>query len=112
MKHNQVLESYLVQIWPAFTLIFVNDTQVQVSFIFFCPITPDIVISIEDPFDQDDWDSWIHLRKILPKEIQVVGDDLTVTNPVRIQTALDRKACDALLLKINQIGTITESLQA
>lgn len=67
---------------------------------------------MEDPFDQDDWESWTYLRKILPAAIQVVGDDLTVTNPVRIALAVQRTACNALLLKINQIGTITESLDA
>lgn len=54
----------------------------------------------------------MYLRQNLPKQIQIVGDDLTVTNPVRIQRAIEERACDALLLKINQIGTITESLQA
>ena len=71
------------------------------------------VISIEDPFDQDDWDSWSLLTaKATPRNVQIVADDLTVTNPKRIQTAIDRKACTALLLKVNQIGTLTESLEA
>jgi len=71
-----------------------------------------VVISIEDPFDQDDWDSWVELRKALPRNIQVVGDDLTVSNPKRVAMAAQILACDALLLKINQIGTISESLEA
>jgi enolase len=67
-------------------------------------------VSIEDAFDQDDWDNWTHLNSI--SDYQLVGDDLTVTNPERIKTAIEKKACNALLLKINQIGTISESLQA
>ncbi|KZS93526.1 enolase [Sistotremastrum niveocremeum HHB9708] len=68
------------------------------------------IISIEDPFDQDDWDAWSHFTKECP--IQIVGDDLTVTNPLRIKTAIEKKACNGLLLKVNQIGTISESIQA
>lgn len=71
-----------------------------------------LVISIEDPFDQDDWNSWTYLRRLLPEKVQIVGDDLTVTNPIRVQQAINEKACSALLLKINQIGTISESLNA
>ena len=66
--------------------------------------------SIEDPFEQDDWESWTSITKSIP--VQIVGDDLTVTNPSRIEEALSKKACNALLLKINQIGTITESIRA
>jgi enolase len=66
--------------------------------------------SIEDPFDQDDWDAWTYFGT--KYQGQIVGDDLTVTNPLRIKEAIVRKACNALLLKVNQIGTITESLQA
>jgi len=68
------------------------------------------IVSIEDPFDQDDWEAWTHLTAAT--DIQIVGDDLTVTNPARIQTAVEKKACNALLLKVNQIGTITESIKA
>ncbi|GBG75227.1 hypothetical protein CBR_g19863 [Chara braunii] len=68
------------------------------------------IASIEDPFDQDDWDAWSNLQKRL--NVQVVGDDLLVTNPQRIATAIERKACNALLLKVNQIGTVSESIRA
>ncbi|CAO3590999.1 unnamed protein product [Absidia cylindrospora] len=68
------------------------------------------IVSIEDAFDQDDWESWTHLNT--SSDYQLVGDDLTVTNPERIKTAVEKKACNALLLKINQIGTISESIQA
>lgn len=68
------------------------------------------IISVEDPFDQDDWDAWTHFTE--KSGIQIVGDDLTVTNPLRIKTAIEKKACNGLLLKVNQIGTISESIQA
>ncbi|ORZ28317.1 enolase [Lobosporangium transversale] len=68
------------------------------------------IVSIEDPFDQDDWAAWSHVTD--QTAIQIVGDDLTVTNPSRIATAIEKKACNALLLKVNQIGTITESIKA
>jgi enolase len=70
------------------------------------------IISIEDPFDQDDWESYAKLTAEVGKAVQIVGDDLLVTNPKRIQTAIEKKACNALLLKVNQIGSITESIQA
>ena len=68
------------------------------------------VVSIEDPFDQDDWEGWTKLTGAT--DIQIVGDDLTVTNPKRIQMAVDKKACNCLLLKVNQIGSVTESIKA
>ncbi|CDS07275.1 Putative Enolase [Lichtheimia ramosa] len=68
------------------------------------------IVSIEDAFDQDDWDNWSHL--LGTSNFQLVGDDLTVTNPKRIATAIEKKACNALLLKVNQIGSVTESIQA
>uniref|UniRef100_A0A671QVQ5 phosphopyruvate hydratase n=1 Tax=Sinocyclocheilus anshuiensis TaxID=1608454 RepID=A0A671QVQ5_9TELE len=68
------------------------------------------VVSIEDPFDQDDWEAWTSFTN--STDIQVVGDDLTVTNPKRIADAVEKKACNCLLLKVNQIGSVTESLQA
>lgn len=68
------------------------------------------VVSVEDPFDQDDWEGW--QRFLAQVDIQVVGDDLTVTNPRRIQRAAELRACNCLLLKVNQIGSVTESIQA
>lgn len=70
------------------------------------------MVSIEDPFDQDDFESYARLCSEMGKDVQIVGDDLLVTNPKRIQVALDRKACNALLLKVNQIGSITEAIEA
>ncbi|KAL3896795.1 MAG: hypothetical protein SGCHY_003841 [Lobulomycetales sp.] len=68
------------------------------------------IVSIEDPFDQDDFDSYTKLTA--STDIQIVGDDLTVTNPKRIDMAIKQKACNGLLLKVNQIGTVTESIKA
>jgi enolase 1/2/3 len=70
------------------------------------------IVSIEDPFDQDDWATYTSLTESVGKEVQIVGDDLLVTNPTRIQTGIDKKACNALLLKVNQIGSVTESIRA
>merc|ERR1711884_924276 len=68
------------------------------------------VLSIEDAFDQDDWEGYAKLTA--NTAIQIVGDDLLVTNPNRISTAIEKKACNGLLLKVNQIGTVTESIKA
>lgn len=68
------------------------------------------IISLEDPFDQDDFYPYQELMKKV--KIQVVGDDLLVTNHARIKTAFEQKLCNALLLKVNQIGTLTEALEA
>lgn len=74
----------------------------------FCKDYP--IITIEDPFDQDDWEN---TTKLTTEGIcQVVGDDLLVTNPKRVQQAIEKKACNALLLKVNQIGSVTESIEA
>ncbi|KAG4946968.1 hypothetical protein JHK82_043027 [Glycine max] len=68
------------------------------------------IVSIEDPFDQDDWGSWASL--LASVDIQLVGDDLLVTNPKRIVEAIKKKACNGLLQKVNKIGTVIESIQA
>ncbi|SPN96973.1 Enolase [Cephalotrichum gorgonifer] len=68
------------------------------------------IVSIEDPFAEDDWEAWSYFYKT--SDFQIVGDDLTVTNPLRIKKAIELKAANALLLKVNQIGTLTESIQA
>jgi len=69
------------------------------------------VVSIEDPFHEDDFEAFAALKKALPNT-QIIGDDLTVTNVERIKKALKYDACNCLLLKVNQIGTITEALDA
>jgi enolase len=70
------------------------------------------MVSIEDPFDQDDWESWTKITAEVGADVQIVGDDLLVTNPLRIRRAIDTKACNALLLKVNQIGTLWESIES
>ena len=70
------------------------------------------IISIEDPFDQDDWANYTAFTAAIGKDVQVVGDDLLVTNVKRIEEASGKKACNALLLKVNQIGSVTESINA
>merc|ERR1711953_496505 len=70
------------------------------------------IITIEDPFDQDDWGAWSAMTAAVGGPTQIVGDDLTVTNVERVKKAIDDKACNALLLKVNQIGTISEAIDA
>jgi len=70
------------------------------------------LVSIEDPFDQDDWEAYTKFMVAVGKDVQVVGDDLLVTNPKRIKKGMEVAACNALLCKVNQIGSITESLEA
>jgi enolase len=70
------------------------------------------LVSIEDPFDQDDWENYAKFMAKKGQEQQIVGDDLLVTNPERIKKALEVGACNALLLKVNQIGSLTEAIEA
>jgi enolase len=68
--------------------------------------------TIEDPLAEDDWDGYVHLTELLGDKTQIVGDDLFVTNPVRLQKGLDLKVANSILVKVNQIGTLTETLDA
>ncbi len=70
------------------------------------------LVSIEDPLSEDDWDGWVALTTTLGDRVQLVGDDLFVTNPERLEDGIDRGAANALLVKVNQIGTLTETLDA
>jgi enolase len=70
------------------------------------------ILSIEDGLAQDDWESWILMTKELGSKIQIVGDDLLVTNPERVRRGIREKACNALLVKLNQIGTLSETIEA
>ncbi len=70
------------------------------------------IVSIEDGLAQDDWESWILMTKELGSRIQIVGDDLLVTNPERVRRAIKDNAANALLVKLNQIGTLTETIEA
>ncbi|NMB04650.1 MAG: phosphopyruvate hydratase [Tissierellia bacterium] len=70
------------------------------------------IISIEDGLAEDDWDSWVELTKRLGSKVQIVGDDLFVTNTERLKKGIDLKAANSILVKLNQIGTLTETLDA
>jgi enolase len=70
------------------------------------------ILSVEDGLAEDDWENWPKLRRAIGGRALTLGDDLLCTNPVRIRRAVETHACDALLLKVNQIGTITEALEA
>lgn len=70
------------------------------------------ILGIEDPFSEDDWEGFKLIKKTLGKKILVIGDDLLATNPERIKEAKEKEAVNAMILKINQIGTVTEALEA
>ncbi len=70
------------------------------------------IVSIEDGLDEDDWDSWVLMMDRLGDEVQIVGDDLLATNTSRVQKAIDLGACNSLLCKVNQIGSLTEAIAA
>ncbi|MDJ0360496.1 phosphopyruvate hydratase [Rhodococcus sp. H29-C3] len=70
------------------------------------------LVSIEDPLDENDWDGWVALTESIGDKVQLVGDDLFVTNPERLEDGIVRGAANALLVKVNQIGTLTETLDA
>jgi enolase len=70
------------------------------------------LVSIEDPLGEDDWDGWVALTSQLGEQVQVVGDDLFVTNPERLEDGIAKGAANALLVKVNQIGTLSETLDA
>jgi enolase len=70
------------------------------------------IVSIEDGLDEDDWDGWVSLTEVLGKTVQLVGDDLFVTNPERLAKGIDMAAANAILIKVNQIGTLSETLEA
>ncbi len=69
------------------------------------------VLSIEDGMDEDDWDGWQALTELLGEKVQLVGDDLFVTNPERLARGIEQGAANAILIKVNQIGTLTETLE-
>ncbi len=70
------------------------------------------LVSIEDPLSEDDWEGWGEITKVLGERVQLVGDDLFVTNPIRLARGIEAKTANALLVKVNQIGTLTETLDA
>jgi enolase len=70
------------------------------------------IISIEDPLDQDDWDGYQKMTQRLGEKIQIVGDDFFVTNPKRLKQGIEKGCCNSILIKVNQIGTLTETFEA
>ncbi len=70
------------------------------------------LVSIEDPLSEDDWDGWVAMTTAIGDRVQIVGDDLFVTNPERLEDGIEKGAANALLVKVNQIGTLTETLDA
>jgi enolase len=70
------------------------------------------IVSIEDGLDQNDWEGYVKFTKTLGKKVQIVGDDFFVTNPTRLKQGIQMGACNAILIKVNQIGTVTETLDA
>jgi len=70
------------------------------------------LVSIEDPLDENDWDGWVAITKEIGTKVQLVGDDLFVTNPIRLKDGIAKSAANALLVKVNQIGSLSETLAA
>ena len=70
------------------------------------------IVSIEDPFDQDDWAHYAQFTATIGEKVQIVGDNLLVTNPKRVGKEINEKSCNSLLLKAKQIGYVTESIEA
>ena len=70
------------------------------------------IISIEDGMAEDDWEGWVALTETIGDKVQLVGDDLFVTNPLRLKMGIDKKAANSMLVKVNQIGTLSETLNA
>ena len=70
------------------------------------------IVSIEDPLSEDEWDSWVEMTKSVGDKVQIVGDDLFVTNPERLKKGIEMGAANSLLVKVNQIGTLSETLEA
>lgn len=69
------------------------------------------IVSIEDPLDQNDWEGYVQMTKAMGSQTQVVGDDFFVTNPIRFKKGIEMNACNAILIKVNQIGTVSETLE-
>jgi enolase len=87
-----------------------SGTELKNIYAKWCEKYP--LVSIEDGFAEDDWDSWVQATASLGSHVQLVGDDLFVTNPKRLRQGLERKAANALLVTVNQIGTLTETYDA
>jgi len=88
----------------------ISGTDLKNIYAKWCEKYP--LVSIEDGFSEDDWDSWVQATASLGSHVQLVGDDLFVTNPKRLRQGLEKKAANALLVKVNQIGTLSETYDA
>ncbi|APA95761.1 phosphopyruvate hydratase [Nocardia seriolae] len=88
------------------------QTAAQMSEFYAGLLTAYPIVSIEDPLSEDDWDGWVSLTDAIGDKVQLVGDDLFVTNPERLEEGIAKGAANALLVKVNQIGTLTETLDA
>jgi enolase len=88
---------------------FLSSEEMIEYYVSLCNQYP--IISIEDGLDENDWQGWKSLYNALGGKVQLVGDDLTVTNPKRLQRAIDEKSMNAILIKLNQIGTVSETLE-
>ena len=88
---------------------FLSSEEMIEYYVSLCNQYP--IISIEDGLDENDWQGWKNLYNALGEKVQLVGDDLTVTNPKRLQRAIDEKSMNAIWIKLNQIGTVSETLE-
>jgi enolase len=89
--------------------LFTGDDMLEI-FKTWCDKYP--ILSIEDALDQDDWDGYKKMTDVLGDKVQIVGDDFFVTNPERLQKGIEMGACNSILIKVNQIGTLTETFEA
>ncbi len=69
------------------------------------------LLSLEDPLEEDDWDGWVTLTEKVGSQVFLVGDDLLSTNPKKLKTAIEKKAANSILIKPNQVGTLTETIE-
>ena len=90
----------------------IDRTAEQMTEYYSDLVTSYPIVSIEDPLDESDWEGWAHITAALGAQVQLVGDDLFVTNPTRLADGIARGCANALLVKVNQIGTLTETLDA
>ncbi|MBR2082815.1 MAG: phosphopyruvate hydratase [Elusimicrobiaceae bacterium] len=87
-----------------------NLTSDEISAVYADWCTKYPIVSIEDPLQEDDWSGWEHITRQLGSKIRLVGDDLFVTNPKRLRMGIEKHAANAILIKVNQIGTVTETI--
>jgi enolase len=85
-----------------------SSAQLVEEWVRLCATYP--IVSLEDGMAEDDWDGWVQLTAALGDQVQLVGDDVFVTNPARLQLGIDRRVANSVLVKVNQIGTLTETL--